>query len=486
MAALPDPTASPTYSLSYLTRASAPNTPQMTSYFLQLMTYKKSNLCVSADVSTTAQLLEIAEEVGPSIVMLKTHADIVKDWSDRTIKGLVEVARRHKFLLFEDRKFGDIGNTVQSQYSSGVHRIANWAHYVNAHIFPGPAIIEALKESAYSSLAAANSSISTSIFSSGPFMEDQRLTEQLNKDTQQLKNTYLASRRHRGRSNPSSPAGAPTDASASPASLAPTPRSPPIRALSAGYSGAGDSDDEDEEVRIRRESQILEGSEVVSVSTTITATTEYISPPATGTQSSFGAVFAREPRDDDDDSDEPQTPSGPIPNPPLARGLLLLAQMSSKDNLLDAPYTAACLAQARKHPDFVLGFIAQQALNSAPGDNFLVFTPGIQLPPPEADADANGASHTRAARLLARTGASSTLSAAGLSPAALAGPPAAGDALGQQYNTPRKAVLEAGCDVIIVGRGILRAADREAEAERYRRAGWAAYLERVKRGAQAL
>ncbi len=54
--------------------------------------------------------------------------------------------------------------------------------------------------------------------------------------------------------------------------------------------------------------------------------------------------------------------------------------------------------------------------------------------------------------------------------------------MGQQYRTPRSVVLEDGCDVVIVGRGILKARDRKREAERYRREAWRAYEERVRGG----
>jgi len=100
---------------------------------------------------------------------------------------------------------------------------------------------------------------------------------------------------------------------------------------------------------------------------------------------------------------------------------------------------------ARENRDFVLGFIAQHSLNTEEGDNFITITPGVNLPPLGEENEKS-----------------------------------AGDGLGQQYNSPRTVVLERGVDVVIVGRGILNAEDRGAEAERYRRVAWGAYEERVR------
>ncbi|KAL8739739.1 MAG: hypothetical protein Q9190_007489 [Brigantiaea leucoxantha] len=113
--------------------------------------------------------------------------------------------------------------------------------------------------------------------------------------------------------------------------------------------------------------------------------------------------------------------------------------MSSHNNFLTSSYTQSCLSAARSHKDFVLGFIAQEALNREKEDAFLTITPGVHL---GAQADGKG----------------------------------------QRWRTPREVVRDEGADVVIVGRGVLQASDRAEEAERYRKEAWEGYLERVGQG----
>lgn len=266
-------------------------------YLLRLMAAKKTNLCLSADVTDTDSLLDLADTCGSCICILKTHADIVHDFGPRTIKGLRELSRKHKFLIFEDRKFGDIGSTVQKQYSEGPLKIATWAHIINAHVFPGPSIIKSLKQAA----------------------DEVVRAEQLQGSHEELEN---------------------------------------------------------------------------------------------------------------------------LREPPVARALLLFAQMSSEGNLMDENYTQKTVAMGRASTDFVIGYIAQRNLNdSTKGEDFLNMTPGVQLPPP--------------------------------------GQEIRGDGLGQQYRTPAEVIGKNGCDVVIVGRGIIAAKNPREAAEQYRVAGWKAYQERI-------
>ncbi|KAJ3383728.1 orotidine 5'-phosphate decarboxylase [Lobulomyces angularis] len=93
---------------------------------------KNTNLCIAADVTTKSELLIIA--------------DIIVDFDKNLIEELKNLCEKHDFLIFEDRKFADIGNTVKFQYSAGIYNIASWAHITNAHPIPGEGIVSGLKE----------------------------------------------------------------------------------------------------------------------------------------------------------------------------------------------------------------------------------------------------------------------------------------------------------------------------------------------------
>lgn len=116
------------------------------SRLLTLAEEKKTRLVLSADVTSSKQLLDLADLLGPKIVCLKTHIDILSDFTPEVPRRLKALADKHGFVLFEDRKFADIGSTVQKQYAEGIYKIADWAHIINAHPLPGPGIIDGLRE----------------------------------------------------------------------------------------------------------------------------------------------------------------------------------------------------------------------------------------------------------------------------------------------------------------------------------------------------
>ncbi|XP_061698395.1 uridine 5'-monophosphate synthase [Syngnathoides biaculeatus] len=258
----------PNQKLSFEARAKLPNVHPLVSKLLTVMDAKQSNLCLSADVTSSEELLQIADALGPKICLLKTHVDILKDFTKEFSRKLQDVAEKHNFLIFEDRKFADIGNTVIHQYEGGLYQISSWAHLVNAHAVPGPGVVSGL------------------------------------------------------------------------------------------------------------------------------------------------ASVGR----------------------PLGRGCLLIAQMSSRGSLATGEYTKAVVKMAEEHSAFVMGFICSSKISQRP--EFIHMTPGVQMQP-------------------------------------------GGDVLGQQYNTPEEVIYNKGSDVIIVGRGILEAADRLEAAEAYRKSGWEAYRRRM-------
>ena len=364
----------PTLKSTYAKRAEAVTHP-LSAYLYKLMDLKASNLCLSADVSTARELLSIADKVGPSIVVLKTHYDMVSGWDFTPETGtgarLAALARKHGFLIFEDRKFGDIGNTVELQYTQGTARIIDWAHITNVNMVPGKASVTSLANAAARWLQRLPYEVKTLVSVGTPQNQDD---EEEESDSDKL-------------------------------------------------------DGKDQNSTVSKDSSDGRKGSIVSVTTVTQQYESARSPRTTQTIAEEGGNMLL----------------GGLEEPPLNRGLLILAQMSSAGNFMNAEYTKACVEAAREHKDFVMGFVSQESLNSQPDDDFIHMTPGCQLPP-EDDEDAE----------------------------------VKGDGKGQQYNTPEKIIGMCGTDLVIVGRGILKAGDPEHEAERYRSAAWKAYTERVR------
>ncbi|EEB16626.1 conserved hypothetical protein [Pediculus humanus corporis] len=102
---------------------------------------KKSLLCVAADVDNSNELIKLASEIGPHICIFKTHFDTIEDFNKNSYFELMKIAKNNNFLIMEDRKFSDIGNTVNLQYKL----IKNWSDIVTTHSISGESIIDALK-----------------------------------------------------------------------------------------------------------------------------------------------------------------------------------------------------------------------------------------------------------------------------------------------------------------------------------------------------
>lgn len=105
---------------------------------------KQSNVILSLDVETTSEFFKILEKSASGIAMVKTHIDILKDFSESFLTDLTALCKEKDILIFEDRKFADIGNTVRMQYRGGVHHIADWSDFVTVHLIAGPGIMDGL------------------------------------------------------------------------------------------------------------------------------------------------------------------------------------------------------------------------------------------------------------------------------------------------------------------------------------------------------
>lgn len=113
---------------------------------LALMDEKQTNLAFSADIIYKDKFLQLVDAIGSEICILKTHIDTMVDFDQEFIIELKKLAQQHQFLIFEDRKFADIGYTAQLQYEGGIYRIADWSDIINAHSLPGPGLVQGLQE----------------------------------------------------------------------------------------------------------------------------------------------------------------------------------------------------------------------------------------------------------------------------------------------------------------------------------------------------
>ncbi|OAA67269.1 orotidine-5 -phosphate decarboxylase [Niveomyces insectorum RCEF 264] len=441
----------------------------LTAYLYRLMECKASNLCLSADVASARELLVLADRIGPSIVVLKTHYDLVAGWDYHPQTGtgaqLAALARKHGFLLFEDRKFADIGKTVQQQYTAGTARIIDWAHLVTVNMDAGPAAVTALADAAARWRERVHYEVKTSVTVGTPVHESFARDD--DDDDAEDDSVGAKGRASRGNDSGGNDSGAatphaidaardlaapPRDADGRKGSIVSittvtqhfepvdSPRLP--RDAGSGESGSGESgsgNGTERNTGVGRTGRGGAGGAGGGNSSQDAHGTSYTTGTYRGGHPT-DAVFAG------------------IEEPPLARGILLLAQMSTQGNLMTQAYTQACVAAARAHPAFVAGFIAQESLNSAPGDEFVHLTPGCKLPPAEEEEEQALAAEAGGGR------------PNGVLP---------GDGMGQQYNTPARLIGTCGADIVIVGRGIITAVDPPSEAERYRRKAWKAYQARV-------
>ena len=120
------------------------NALPMARTYMEVACRKQSLVCLAADRSTMAGLFDLIETVGASIAALKTHVDLVDDWTPEAWAEFCAAAKKADLLIFEDRKFADIGGISRKQMA-GVYNIRGWSDLVTAHLISGPDIVDGLQ-----------------------------------------------------------------------------------------------------------------------------------------------------------------------------------------------------------------------------------------------------------------------------------------------------------------------------------------------------
>ncbi len=113
---------------------------------LNIANTKKSNLIASVDLTSAQDIINFLSIVGEDICAAKLHVDIIKDFSQEFIMELKSLSEKLQFLIIEDRKFADIGNTQFLQLSQGIYSIASWADMVTIHLIAGEASLKAIQD----------------------------------------------------------------------------------------------------------------------------------------------------------------------------------------------------------------------------------------------------------------------------------------------------------------------------------------------------
>jgi len=94
---------------------------------------KKTKICLALDVENTSDLFYFIEILGDYICILKIHYDIIEMFNENAMKQLNYYKEKYNFLIWEDRKFADIGYIMEKQ----VNYVSKWADIVSVHPIAG-------------------------------------------------------------------------------------------------------------------------------------------------------------------------------------------------------------------------------------------------------------------------------------------------------------------------------------------------------------
>ena len=113
--------------------------------YMEVACKKQSLVVLAADKNSMQELNDLIENVGDYISALKTHVDLVDDWSKNAWDDFISKAKDKNLLIFEDRKHGDIGKIAKKQMG-GIYNSRMWADLITAHLISGGSVLDGIQE----------------------------------------------------------------------------------------------------------------------------------------------------------------------------------------------------------------------------------------------------------------------------------------------------------------------------------------------------
>jgi uridine monophosphate synthetase len=107
------------------------------SKLLDIMTKKKTNVALAADLTKKEDIIDLTRRIGKYICLLKLHSDIIDDFDLDFIEQLKGLSKEYNFAIMEDRKYADIGKIMERQINNGPFKISEWADFITVHGLPG-------------------------------------------------------------------------------------------------------------------------------------------------------------------------------------------------------------------------------------------------------------------------------------------------------------------------------------------------------------
>jgi len=109
-----------------------------------LLPHLKKNIIWAADVGTMVQLFKQLDVYGPKIKVLKLHIDTFRDFSHANLVKLIAYKNKYQLIIWEDRKFADIGFVMMKQIQNSAYSYSTWVDIFSIHGITGSESLDAV------------------------------------------------------------------------------------------------------------------------------------------------------------------------------------------------------------------------------------------------------------------------------------------------------------------------------------------------------